>query len=170
MDQQGGSKPSFNVASVALASKFLLIGGILLLVDTFLPWQSVCASYLTTKICFNVKATSGNGGIFGVLMLILLLVLLVSEVVQLANMQVSMPIAPSKASAYLGFAVVVTGVLKFLLSAFNYGAWGAWVGLVLLIVIGYGSFLRFQEPEAPAASAGGGASPAPPAPPAPPIS
>ncbi len=155
------SSGGFDVANVSMASKIILIGGILLLVDSFLAWQKVCVSDIVGSVAgvpnFCVKATAwgGSGGFAGLLMGILLIVLLIWEVVQLSNMQMNLSIGvtPSKGSAYLGFAVVAFGLLKFVLVVTNDAALGAWIGLVLLIVIAYGSWMRFQEPEGAAPAA-----------------
>lgn len=155
-------KPSggFDMENMSMASKIILVGGILLLVDSFLSWQKVCfGDTVIGDFCGKANAWGGNGGFAGLLMGILLIVLLIWEVVQLSDMQMNLSIGvtPSKGSAYLGFAVVAFGLLKFVLVISNFAAFGAWVGLVLLIVVGYGSWMKFQEPE--------GASAAPPAPP-----
>ena len=71
---------------------------------------------------------------------------------------VNLPISASKASAYLGFGVVVFGLLKFLLAVTNEGALFAWVGLILILAVGYGAWMKFQEPEVatmPPAAPGG---------------
>ena len=66
-------------------------------------------------------------------------------------------------SAYLGFGVVVFGILKFLLvltSDVKPSLFG-WIGLILILAIGYGAWMKFQEPEtatpppAPGGSDGG---------------
>ncbi len=161
------SSGGFDVANVSMASKIILIGGILLLVDSFLAWQKVCVSDIVgvsgiPNFCAKASAWGGSGGFAGLLMGLLLIVLLVWEVVQLSNMQMNLSIGvtPSKGSAYLGFAVVAFGLLKFVLVVGNEPALGAWIGLVLLIVIAYGSWMRFQEPEgaAPAAPPAAGGS------------
>ena len=90
---------------------------------------------------------------------ILLIILLIWEGTQLAEMpmNLSIGVTPSKGTAYLGFAVVIFGLLKFIFAITNEGSLGAWIGLVLLIAIGYGSWMKFQEPEtvaAPPASGG----------------
>ena len=91
---------------------------------------------------------------------ILLIILLIWEGIQLANAPVNLSIGvtPSQGTAYLGFAVVVFGLLKFVLVVTNEPALGAWIGLVLLLAIAYGSWMRLQEPETapppPAASGG----------------
>jgi hypothetical protein len=158
---------SFDIANVTMASKIVLVGGILLLVDSFLAWQKVCVSDIVgdaagiPNYCAKANAWGGSGGFAGLLMGILLIVLLIWEAVQLSNMQMNLSIGvtPSKGSAYLGWAVVAFGLLKFVLVVSNEPAMGAWIGLILLIVIAYGSWMRFQEPESaapPAPAAGGG--------------
>lgn len=159
-------KPSggFDMANMSMASKIILGGGILLLIDSFLSWQKVCVSDVLgglggiSDFCVKANAWGGSGGWAGLLMGILLIVLLAWEAVQLSNMQMNLSIGvtPSQGSAYLGFAVVAFGLLKFILAVTNEPALFAWVGLVLLIVIAYGSWMKFQEPA--------GASATPPAP------
>jgi hypothetical protein len=142
------NKPAggFDISGLTTASKIMLVSGILLLIDSFLAWQSVCI----VGICVSANAWGGSGGFAGVIMGILLIVLLIWEVVQLANMagNIQVGIAPTKGSAYLGFAVVVFGLLKFIIAVTNEGGFGAWVGLVLLVILGYGSWMKFQEVEA----------------------
>jgi hypothetical protein len=144
-------KPSgFDMAKVTMASKIVMVSGILLLVDSFLSWQKFCfEGGVLGDICGKFNAWGGNGGFAGVIMGILLIVLLIWEGTQLANMpmNLSIGVTPSKGTAYLGFAVVVFGLLKFLLAVTNEPALGAWVGLILLLAIAYGSWMRFQEPE-----------------------
>jgi hypothetical protein len=152
MESQGGSKPSFDVAAMSMATKGVLITGILLLIDSFLPWQKECVEFLGTSACGSASAWGGSAGWAGTIMGILLIVLLLFEVSQLANMSMDLPIPHTKASAYLGFGVVVFGLLKFLLvltSDISTG-FGAWVGLILLLALAYASFQYFQAEEAAA--------------------
>jgi hypothetical protein len=151
MESQGGSKPSFDIAAMSMATKGVLITGILLLIDSFLPWQKFCAEITGVQtFCVKWSAWNGSGSFFGLMMGILLIVLLLFEVSKLANMSMQLPIAPSKAAAYLGFAVVGFGVLKFILvltSEVSAGL-GAWVGIILLAALGYASFLYLKAEEA----------------------
>jgi hypothetical protein len=149
MESQGGSKPSFDIAAMSMAMKGILIVGILLLIDSFLPWQRVCVEFLGQSACGSLSAWSGNGSWAGTIMGILLIVLILFEVSKLANMSMQLPIEPSKASAYLGFAVVGFGVLKFLLALFGdvSAGFGAWIGIVLLAALGYFSFLYLKAEE-----------------------
>jgi hypothetical protein len=149
------NKPAggFDLAGLTTASKIMLVSGILLLIDSFLSWQRVCIDLGDFGGgCAGVSAWGGSGGFAGVIMGILLIVLLIWEVVQLANMagNIQIGIAPTKGSAYLGFAVVGFGVLKFVIVLFSSvkpSIFG-WIGLVLLVILGYGSWMKYQEVEA----------------------
>lgn len=150
MESQGGSKPSFDMSTMSMATKGVLIAGVLLLIDSFLPWQQVCVDFLGQSACASASAWGGNGSFAGLIMGILLIVLLVFEVTQLMNMNMNMnlPVSRSKATAYLGFAVVVFGVLKFLLVISNSPGFGAWIGIILLAALAYASFLYFKADDA----------------------
>lgn len=163
MDQPSGSKGGFDMASMSLASKLTLGGGVLLLIDSFLSWQKQCfdlgglsALAGVGSVCGKATAWGGNGSFAGVIMALLAIVLIAFEVVNSMNMNVNMSIPASKLTAYLGFGVLVFAVLKFVFVVGNSGALFAYVGLVLALVVGYGSWLHFQEP---VASSSGGTPP-----------
>ena len=149
MESQGGSKPSFDIAAMSMAMKGILIVGILLLIDSFLPWQRVCVEFLGQGACASASAWGGNGSWAGVIMGILLIVLILFEVSKLANMSMQLPIEPSKATAYLGFAVVGFGIVKFLivLTSDVSAGFGAWIGIILLAGLAYASFLYLKAEE-----------------------
>lgn len=162
-----GSKGGFDMGSMSLSDKLLIVGAALLVIVAFLPWQGVCGDFgpLGGKFCINIKATSGSGGLFGILMLLGALALIVWEIMGAMGQSKELGgMAPAKISGFLGLGVAGLGILKFLLSAFNVGRWGAWVGLVVILVIAYGAFLKLKESGAmpmapPAAPTGGGDSP-----------
>jgi len=143
MESQGGPKPSFDIAAMSMATKGILVVGVLLLIDSFLAWQQVCFA----GFCASASAWGGNGSWAGVIMGILLIVLILFEISKLANMSMQLPIEPSKATAYLGFAVVAFGVIKFLLAVTNEPGFGAWIGIILLAALGYFSFLYLKAEE-----------------------
>ncbi len=78
-------------------------------------------------ICAKANAWGGSGGWAGLIMGILLIILLIWEGIQLANAPVNLSIGvtPSQGTAYLGFAVVVFGLLKFILVVTNEPALGS---------------------------------------------
>jgi hypothetical protein len=164
MDQPSGSKGGFDMASMSLASKLVLGGGVLLLIDSFLPWQKACVDFgalsgLTgvDSFCGKFNAWQGNAAFAGIIMGLLVLVLIGFEVASALSADISLSIPMSKLCAYLGFGVLGFAILKFLFSAFDHGALFAYVGLVLALLVGYGSWLHFQEPVT--AASGGGAPP-----------
>ncbi len=162
MDQPSGSgsKGGFDMSKLSMASKLLLGGGILLFIDIFLPWQGGCVDAgPLVKYCVNIKATSGDGGLFGVLMLVAVLALIAWEVMGALGSTIDVGgMSTAKVSGIIGAVVAALGLLKFLFSALNHGAWGAWLGLVLILAIAYGTFLKLKE----SGVMPGGSAPAPP--------
>jgi hypothetical protein len=161
MDKSGG----FDMSKLSMAGKILLGAGILLLIDSFLQWQRFCFDFGGVaglgSACGGVNAWSGSGSFFGLLMGLCVIVLLVWEGMQVAGAggNIKLPISASKASAYVGFGVVVFGILKLILvlvSDVKPSLFG-WVGLILILAVGYGAWMRFQEPEtaAPPMTSGG---------------
>lgn len=150
----------FDMSKLSTASKILLGGGILLLLDSFiLPWQKVCISFAGIGGCGTASMWGGTAGWAGVIAGLVTLVLIVWEAIALAGTDLNVGIPASKLSAYLGFGVLVFTVLKFLLIISKSSSFGAYIGLVFALAIGYGAWMRFQEPAAsapPAAGTGGG--------------
>jgi hypothetical protein len=156
MEQQPSGSKGFDIASMALATKIIMVSGILLLVDSFLLWQRVCSPGFSIPGegtvgggCFGASAWGGSGGFAGLLMGLLLIALLIFEGVQLANVSMNLPIASTKISAYLAFGVGGFAIIKVLIvltSVIKPSLFG-WIGLVLALVVAYGGWLHFQAPE-----------------------
>lgn len=152
MEQQG---QSFDLSKMTTATKIMLGGGILLLIDSFLSWQKVCIPI--ADICGTASMWSGNGAFFGVIAGLLTIVVIVWEILALAGTNLNVGMPASKLGAYLGFGVVGFTVLKFIFALTESPSFGAYVGLILALVVGYGAWMRFQEPSGgtSAASPGG---------------
>ena len=150
--------PAFDVSRLSNATRILLGGGVLLLIDSFLTWQRDCPSLAGVEpSCTNVHSMwGGSGAVFGVLAGILLLAMLAWEGLRVANVAVDIgaPVDAAKVGAYLGLGVLAMVLIKFIF-VLTSAALGAWLGLVLALAIGYGAWMRLQEP----------AEPLPPAPP-----
>ncbi len=151
MEQQPGGSKGFDVASMALAAKIILVAGILLLVSASCNGRRSASerSPDSPERVRRVSAWSGSGSFFGFMMGILLIALLIFEGVQLANVNMNMPISSTKISAYLAFAVGAFAILKVLLvltSSIKPSIF-AWIGLVLALVVAYGGYLDFKAPE-----------------------
>jgi hypothetical protein len=152
----------FDWGGLSTGRKVLLVGGLLLLIDLFLSWQSKDLGPITVS-------RSGWHGI-GILVGLLTLAMIAWELigalgVELGDAVRNLPTA--LISAALAAAVTLFTIIEFLTHN-EIRAWPAWVGLILAIVIAVGGWLRFSEAPAttPTASTAPPAAP-PPAPPPP---
>ena len=152
-------QPSFDMSKLTSADKVLLGASLLLVIDSFLPWQRACASFGGLGICVSRSAWGGNAAFLGILMGIFAIVLLLYVGAGAMGMTASLGPQASMIGNVLVGGTVVFGVLKFLFSAFDHGYIFAWLGLILLLVVAYGGYMKMQEPKAsPAAPpAAGGA-------------
>lgn len=147
------SGSGFDMTKASTASKILLGASLLLLLDSFLfAWQKVCfdlgdlGALVGVDNCASASMWGGNAGWAGLLTGLLAIALLIWEGLQLAGQSIDVGQPASKISAYLGFGVLVFGVLKFLLVVTKEPGLGAFIGIILILAIGYGAWMRFQEP------------------------
>ena len=166
------SSSGFDMSKMSTASKILLGGSILLLLDSFLTWQKICFDLpidIGIPNCGTASMWGGSASWAGLVTGLLTIALIAWEGIQLAGQGPDVGQPASKISAYLGFSVLIFGLLKFLLVVTNHPGIGAFIGLVLLLAIGYGAWMRFQEPVTPATTTPSAPPATPPAtPPAPP--
>lgn len=129
------SSPDLN--AITTPRRLLLGGGLLLLINSFLPWYH--ASFLGT----SVSLTGWHQ--IGTLAWIVLIALLIWEGVRIAGAAPTEGRQADLVSAVGAFLVVVLGVLFVIqrLSDGNLGI-GFWLGIVLLVVVGYGAIQLFQ--------------------------
>jgi hypothetical protein len=140
----------FDMTRVTTGQKILLIGGLLLLIDLFLPWQGVdFGNFLGQELgSANVSGFSGLGILVG----ILVIALLVWEGLVAGGVNINMgTTSPALIGAAIGGATALLTIIAFLtkLSAVK---WGAFLGLILGLVVAYGAYVRWQE-----SKVGGGA-------------
>lgn len=143
---------SFDWRGLSTGRKVLLVGGLLLFIDLFLPWQA------SGPFSFN-----GWRGI-GVLVGLLTIAMLVWELlwalgVELGDAVRNLPTA--LISAALAAAVALFTIIEWLTHN-EFRHWPAWIGLVLAIVIAIGGWLRFSETPATTTTASTAPPPAPP--------
>ena len=166
-------------------AQLMLIGGVLLLIDLFLPWQDFGNEF---SDAVGVDASfSGWRGVGGVLVGLLTIVLLAWLIVRLASVNVPLPVSTAMTAAIIGTLILIFTVIKLLTILGDEATIWAWVGLALAIVIAVGSFMTVQEAggvetlrqeatslsssvssSAPAAAAPAAAEPTTPPPPPPP--
>jgi uncharacterized membrane protein YhdT len=115
--------------------QLMLIGAVLLLIDTFLNWQSI-----DTPIgSFGQSAWHGVGG---VLLGLLVIVLLAWLLVRLAAVDIPIPVSATLIAAFLAFLILIIVILKTLVD--DYSAWPSYVGIVLAVVIAVGAWMQIQ--------------------------
>jgi hypothetical protein len=135
-----------DMGRMSTGTKILTIGGILLFIDLFLPWQGVAGveAFGIEVPGVNISGFSG----LGVFVALLVLALIVWEALLAFGVNIQMgTTSPALISAILGGAVAVFTIILFLtrLTAIKYGAF---IGLILALVIAYGAYMRFQESKA----------------------
>ena len=121
----------------------MLIGGVLLLIDLFLPWQDFGNEFSDAA---GVDASfSGWRGFGGVLVGLLTIVLLAWVIVRLASVDIPLPVSTAMTAAIIGTLILIFTIIKLLTILGDEATIWAWVGLVLAIVIAVGAFRTVQE-------------------------
>ena len=123
--------------------QLMLIGGVLLLIDLFLPWQDFGNEF---SDAVGVDASfSGWRGFGGVLVGLLTIVLLAWVIVRLASVDIPLPVSTAMTAAIIGTLILIFTIIKLLTILGDEATIWAWVGLVLAIVIAVGAFRTVQE-------------------------
>jgi hypothetical protein len=135
-------RPGFDMSKMSTASKILLGASALYLIDSFLPWNSVdlgAFGSVSVNLWHNV----------GFLAALAAIVILLMEVLTIANVQVAIGDARSRAliEAGLAGAVLVFTILKVIIDS-EFLAFGAWLGIILALAIAYGGWMRWNEAKA----------------------
>ncbi|MGH2641700.1 MAG: hypothetical protein ACRDGO_08375 [Actinomycetota bacterium] len=153
---EGSGSSGFDMSKMSTAEKLLAGGSILLLIDSFLPWQKFCANLGDLgdllgqdDVCVGtVSAWQGSGGIFGVLMGLLAIALIVVGVLSMTGSMANMnmgSMSADKLTGFLGLGVAAFGLLKFIFVLTESPAWAAFIGLILLVAIGWGAWQKVQS-------------------------
>jgi hypothetical protein len=145
MDRSGSS--GFDVSRMSTAEKLLAGGSILLLIDSFFPWQSIDLGGLEDLIGRGISANmwQGSGAFAGIIAGLLAIALIVVGVLSMTGSMANMGTMPAdKLVGWIGAGVFVFGILKFVFVVANSPGWAAFVGLVLLLAIGYGAWQKIQ--------------------------
>ncbi len=153
---EGSGSSGFDVSKMSTAEKLLAGGSILLLIDSFFPWQRSCASDILGDLgdlggfdaCVSFTMWGGSGSFAGLIAGLLAIALVVAGVLSMTGSMANMnmgSMSADKLVGFLGLGVAGFGLLKFLLVVTNEPGWAAFVGLVLLVAIGYGAWQKVQS-------------------------
>jgi hypothetical protein len=124
-------------------AQLMLIGGVLLLIDLFLPWQDFDVGGIADEL--GVDATfSGWRGI-GVVLGLLTIVLLAWLIVRIASVNIPLPVSTAMTGALLGTLILIFAIIKLLTILGDEATFWAWIGVALAVVIAVGAFMTVQE-------------------------
>lgn len=123
-------------------AQLMLIGGVLLFIDLFLPWQDFGNEFSdAVGVDASFNGWRGIGFVLGLLTIVLLAWL----IVRLASVDIPLPVSTAMTGALLGVLILVFAVIKLLTILGDEATIWAWVGLALAIVIVVGAFQTVQE-------------------------
>ena len=136
----------FDMGRLTAAQKLLLVVGLLLLIDYFLPWQRVCGpdipEFGIEGSC--VTATNGWSGI-GIIGGLFLIAMLVWEALLAFGVDVNLGnVSPGAVGGGLAAGAALFTIIRAL-TGLDASTFGTWIGIVLALVLGYGAYMRFQE-------------------------
>lgn len=124
-------------------AQLMLIGGVLLLIDLFLPWQDFGNEF---SDAVGVDASfSGWRGFGGVMVGLLTIVLLAWLIVRMASIAIPLPVSTAMSAAIIATLILIFTIIKLLTIIGDEATIWAWVGLALAIVIAVGAFKTVNE-------------------------
>lgn len=124
------------LSALSMGRKLILGAGLLLLIDSFLNWQSV--SFAGGSI-----GQSAWHGFWGVLIGLMLIVLLAWVVARAFGVALPANVPDGLLTLALGGLIVLFAVIKALSD--SYTAWPAYVGIILAAAVAGGAWLNFQD-------------------------
>ena len=111
--------------------QIMLVGGVLLLIDTIFNWQS--------RGDFGVSAWDDVGGI---IMGLLTIVLIAWIGARLAGIEIPVPFSATLIGAALAVAILALAIIKNLQD--EYSSFWAWLGMAFALAIAVGAWLQVQ--------------------------
>jgi hypothetical protein len=121
------------ITALPRGMQLMLVGGALLLIDTFFHWQSV------TVVGITASRNAWHG--WGVLAGLLTIVLLVWLGARIAAADIKLPVSDTLAGAVLGALIFVSTLLKVLVDN-DFRTFWAWLGLLLAAAVAVGAWLQ----------------------------
>jgi hypothetical protein len=128
------------LSALSRGMQLMLVGGVLLLIDTFLNWQEVSAKVAGVTVV-SVGQSAWHG-FWGVIMCLALIVLLAWVVAKIAGVKISLPVSDTMVAAVLAGIVLLFAVIKNLSD--DYSTKWSYIGIVLAAVVAAGAWLQVQ--------------------------
>ena len=150
-----------DVRSLSRGMQVAAVSAILLLLDSFLNWQSVDLPEPLGSV-----GQSAWHGFWGVVLGLLVLAFIAWLALRLFAVKLpELPLPDKTITLVVGVLILVFAVIKVLTDDFR--AWPAWVGIILAAGCAAGAYLMYTEPEPAAETPVAPAAPPPAAPPPP---
>jgi hypothetical protein len=121
-----------------LGRQLILGAGVLLLIDTFLHWQSVDIGPFTAS-------RNGWHGFWGVLLGLLTIALVAWVAARAFDVEMPMEIPEGLTSLVLGVLILAFALIKNLTD--DYSTLWSYIGIVLAAIVAYGAWLVYQSSE-----------------------
>ena len=125
-----------NLSALSRGTQLLAAAGVLLLLDTFLKWQSIDVGP------FTVGQNAWNG-VWGVVMGLLLIVLLAWVIARILDVKLPVEVPDGLVTVGLGALVFLFALLKNLTD--DYSTVWSYIGVALAAGVAAGAWLRYQE-------------------------
>jgi hypothetical protein len=136
-------------------NKLILGGGVLLFIDTFLPWQSV-----------SIFSLNAWHGFWGVMLGLLVIVMLAWAGARAFGVALPVNLPQGLVTLALGGLIFLFALIKTLSDSAR--TWESWVGIILAAGVAVGAWFAFQDSGEALPKVAKAGAPAPPAP-APPV-
>jgi hypothetical protein len=127
------------LSALSRGMQLMLVGGVLLFIDTFFHWQEVSGTVFGIHFSGGLNAWHGFGGI---VMCIALIVLLLWMAVRLTGVKIQLPISDTMLAAGLAALVFVCALAKNLND--DYSTKWSYIGIVLAGVVAVGAWFELQ--------------------------
>ncbi len=125
-----------NLSTLSRGTQLLVGAGVLLLIDTFLAWQSVDVGPFSAS-------ENAWSGFWGVIMGLALLVLLAWVIARVFDVKLPDGLPEGPITLGLGVLIFVFALLKNLID--DYSTLWSYIGILLAAGVAYGAWLRHEE-------------------------
>jgi len=131
--------------ALSRGAQLMFVAGVLLLIDTFLPWQDVGDEVGDIAEAFGVDTSfTAWHGFWGVMLGLLTIVLVAWVLIRMLGNEFRLPVSETMVAAGLGLLIFLFALIKVLVDNEFRAAW-AWVGLILAALVAIGAWMQVQE-------------------------
>ena len=127
------------VSALTRGMQLMLVGGVLLLIDTFFHWWEYSPEALGVSVSVGQNAWHG---FWGIIMCLALVVLLAWMIARLLDVKIPLPFSDTLLAAGLASIVLLFALIKNL--ADDYSTIWSYIGIVLAAVVAVGAWLEVQ--------------------------